>query len=78
MPLTIGEAMRMARLQANMTIRKAAPLLGVDEATLSRYERNVLEPPLPVLVTATRVYRSSLPAWAYLDRAVRVFRDVVA
>ncbi|HEY8414372.1 MAG TPA: helix-turn-helix domain-containing protein [Thermaerobacter sp.] len=76
MPLTIGEAMRQARLQAGLTLRQAAPLLGVDEATLSRYERDVVEPPLQVLMLAGRAYRSSLPQWVYLARAIRLFLEV--
>lgn len=78
MPMTIGEAMRQARIQAGLTLKQAAPLLGVDEGTLSRYERDQVEAPLPVLAKACRVYRSMLPAWAYMERAVRMFREIAA
>ncbi|MFS8640562.1 MAG: helix-turn-helix domain-containing protein [Symbiobacteriaceae bacterium] len=75
MSLSVGEALRAARSQAGLTLRQAAGRLKADEATLSRYERGKVEPPLEIIAAATREYRSPLPMLAYLERALRVFRE---
>lgn len=76
MPMTVGEAMRQARLRAGLTLQQAAAQMDMDEATLSRYERDQLEAPLSVIARSAKVYRSSLPLLAYLERALRVFKEV--
>lgn len=78
MSCSVGMALRTARLQAGLTLQQAARRLPVDEATLSRYERGKVEPPLEIIAAATREYRSPLPMLAYLERAVRIFREIVA
>lgn len=78
MSCSVGMALRTARLQAGLTLQQAARRLPVDEATLSRYERDKVEPPLEVIAVAVRLYRSPLPMLAYLERVLRVFREVAA
>lgn len=68
----VGEAMRKARVAAGLNLRQAAPLLGVDVTTLSRYERGLLPVPVHVIALTVRVYRTALPALVWLEQALRV------
>lgn len=68
----VGKAMRQARQAAGLSLRQAAPLLGVDVTTLSRYERGQLEVPLHIIGLASRVYKSVLPILVWIEQAVRL------
>ena len=43
--MTTGERIRKARLRADMTQEQLAALLGVDRATISKYESGIIDPP---------------------------------
>jgi len=40
----IGKMIRQARLDKNLTLRKAAKQFNVDPSNLSRYERGIIKP----------------------------------
>ena len=43
--MTTGERIRKARLRAGVTQEQLAALLGVDRATISKYESGIIDPP---------------------------------
>lgn len=54
--VTVGEGLRLARVFRRMTLTRASLELGVAPATLSKYERGVLDVPPEVLAAAVRLY----------------------
>lgn len=46
---TMGEKIKTVRLSQNMTQKELANMIGVTDATINRYEKNVREPSLETL-----------------------------
>lgn len=66
----LGQRLRDARMEANMTVREATERLGLDNHTLLvRYENGVVRPPVDRLAQLAAVYGTTLPALFINDAA---------
>jgi len=58
--LTIGEAMRAARLEAGIRQNKLAECAGIKHSLVSDYERDMRYPALPTLISLADVLGISI------------------
>lgn len=60
--------LKSARVNKNLTQKKAAELLGVTESTLHRYEKGISFPDVPVIMQIEKVYGLSYSDIIFLPK----------
>ena len=67
MPYELGATIRELRIRNQLTQKKLAKILGVTEASVSRYESNISTPPFETLRTLAVTFRVSMDTLCGLE-----------
>lgn len=73
--MSLGEKIKKLRKERNMSLEDLAKLLNVSSMTVSRYERDLIEPNLKTLKELSRIFNVSIDY--LLDNNTEEFEDLL-